>query len=94
MIPRTIAFALLLTVPALAGDWPQWRGPLRTGHVPEGEAVPSTLPADPNVVWQVPVGDGFASPVVAGGRVFHLENENAQEVVRAFAAATGKEIWK
>ena len=94
MIPRTIAFALLLTVPALAGDWPQWRGPLRTGHVPAGEAVPSTLPADPNVIWQVPVGDGFASPVVAGGRVFHLENENAKEVARAFDAATGKEIWK
>src|SRR6185437_15060082 len=30
----------------LAFDWPQWRGPARTGHVPEGEAVPDRLTAD------------------------------------------------
>jgi outer membrane protein assembly factor BamB len=87
----TLLLASLLTVSA--ADWPQWRGPERTGHVPAGESIPTTLPAEPKVVWRVPVGDGFASPVVAGGRVFHLDNKDANEIARAADAATGKELW-
>lgn len=93
MFSRCLVSVLLLSSMSLAGDWPQWRGPLRTGHVPPGTAVPQALPAEPHVVWRMPVGDGFASPVVAGGRVFHLEDQNQQEVVRAFDAATGRELW-
>jgi len=77
-----------------AADWPQWRGPVRTGYVPEGEPVPVTLPVEPKVIWRVPVGDGFASPVVSGGRVFHLDNQDAQEVAHGVDAATGQELWK
>jgi len=54
---------------ASAADWPQWRGPERTGHVPAGAAVPKTLPAEPKVLWRVKVGDGLASPVVGDGPV-------------------------
>ncbi len=71
ILPLALAFS---AASALAADWPQWRGPLRTGHVPAGEPVPATLPADPKVIWQVPLGEGFASPVVSGGRVFILDN--------------------
>jgi alpha-mannosidase len=42
----------------MAADWPRWRGPEGTGHVPAGVAVPKTLPAEPNVVWRVKVGNG------------------------------------
>jgi len=77
-----------------AADWPQWRGPDRTGHVPAGEAVPASLPAEPKVAWRVAVGDGFASPVVSGGRVFHLDNQEGHESASALDAATGKELWR
>ena len=93
MFSRTLLAALTLISTATAADWPQWRGPDRTGHVPAGEAVPATLPAEPKAVWRVAVGEGFASPVVAGGRVFHLDNKDAQEVAHAVDAATGKELW-
>ena len=78
---------------ANAADWPQWRGPDRTGHVPAGERVPGALPAEPKVVWRVAAGEGFASPVVSGGSVFHLDNKDGEEVAHAVEAATGKELW-
>src|SRR5256885_907910 len=88
-----VVAAFFLTAAAFAADWPQWRGPLRTGYVPAGEPVPATLPADPKAVWVVPIGDGFASPVVAGGRVFYLDNQDANEVAHAVDAANGRELW-
>jgi len=91
---RSIALiALLLPAVCCAADWPQWRGPERTGYVPEGEPVPASLPAEPKVIWHVPVGDGFASPVILGGRVFHIDNQDGQEVAHAVDAATGQEVW-
>jgi len=80
-------------VMARAEDWPQWRGPMRTGHVAAGVAVPKGLPETPVVVWKAPLGNGLSSPVVAGGRVFILDNQQNKEVAHAFDAATGKEAW-
>jgi len=76
-----------------AADWPRWRGPDGTGHVPAGAAVPQTLPAEPPVVWRTRVGDGVGSPVVSGGKVFYLDNQQAKETVHAVDAASGKELW-
>lgn len=76
-----------------APDWPQWRGPARTGHVPAGVPVPETLPSAPQVLWRTPVGFGLASPVVSGGRVFFLDSENGKEVARAADAESGKVLW-
>jgi outer membrane protein assembly factor BamB len=76
-----------------AGDWPQWRGPTQDGRVPAGAAAPTSLPAAPHLVWEHPVGDGLGSPVVSGGRVFHLDNQADQEVVHALDAGAGRELW-
>ncbi len=68
---RPIAFALfcLLATSSFAADWPGWRGPNRDGHVPEGIPVPEKIAATPTVIWRIPTADGFASPVVADGKV-------------------------
>jgi outer membrane protein assembly factor BamB len=76
-----------------AADWPQWRGPLQTGHVPPGQPVPDTLPADPHKLWRIKVGEGFASPVVAGGRVFYADNQEMKETLHAVDAVTGRKLW-
>ena len=94
MISRT----LLILSPALlsiahSADWPQWRGPSGNGLIPEAEAV-AILPDDPKSTWHLPVGDGFASPVMAGGRVFYLDNQDKQEIAHALESATGKELWQ
>jgi len=36
---RACALFSLVAHASFAADWPQWRGPARTGHVPEGWAV-------------------------------------------------------
>ena len=62
------------------------------------EKVPTTLPAELKLRWRIPIGEGFASPVVAGGtsagRVFYSDLQGGQEVVHAVEAATGKELWQ
>lgn len=89
-----IGFILVGSGWCLGGDWPRWRGPAGTGHVPAGAAVPKTLPSEPKVVWRVKIGRGLASPVVGGGKVFYLDNQEGQETVHAVDAATGKELWR
>ena len=82
---------------AWADDWPQWRGPLRDGVWRESGIV-ETFPADGvKIVWRAPIGAGWASPVVAEGRVFVADSElmqpKARERVRCFDAASGKVLW-
>ena len=61
---------------AAGGDWPQWRGPARTGvaagDAPLADAWPE---GGPPMLWQsepIPGGGegGYGSPVVADGRVY------------------------
>jgi outer membrane protein assembly factor BamB len=75
-------------------DWPQWRGVDRTGRVAAGASVPDSLPAEPKIVWRIAVGEGFASPVVAAGKVFYFDNQKGQEMLHAVGAADAKEIWR
>jgi outer membrane protein assembly factor BamB len=95
--PATLAIltsTLIASVSAAASDWAQWRGPDRSGHVPENVAVPTTLAAEPKVLWHVPIGEGFASPVVAAGKVYYVDNPNGKEVVHCANAEDGKDIWQ
>ena len=59
-------------VPAVEGDWPQWRGPLATGVAPAG-APPLRWSETENVRWKIEIpGHGQASPIVWGNHVFVL----------------------
>jgi outer membrane protein assembly factor BamB len=44
--------------------------------------------------WSVKVGEGHASPVIAGGRVYVFAREGEQEILRCLNLADGREIWK
>ena len=92
---RTLLATLVccLAIPAHAEDWPQWRGPLRTGQVAADARIPVSLPADPKILWHIPQANGVASPVVSGGRVFALDAQDNKETVHAYDAATGQSIW-
>lgn len=99
MISRNVLRAGLLLAASVIGfqthaeDWPQWRGPATTGYVPSSCWMPATLPETPKTLWKAPMGDGVASPVVADGRVFILETVADKEVLRAFDAKSGKDLW-
>ena len=88
-----LLLALILTRAVGAADWPQWRGPDRTGHVYAGAAVPTNLTSEPKILWRLKIGDGFASPIVAGGKVFYSDNSDGQETLHALNPGDGKELW-
>ena len=87
-----IGFVLVAAL-AQAQEWPQWRGPLRTGAA-VGFTPPAAWPERPKQIWKVQAGAGHASPIVAAGRVFLLSRMGEQESVSARDLATGKEIWR
>jgi outer membrane protein assembly factor BamB len=84
---------------ARAGDWPQFRGPSGQGHSSDvGLALEWSETR--NIAWKVPVGEGWSSPVVSGGRVWVTTVSEAREGRRVVAslravaldAATGREV--
>ena len=77
----------------LAQDWPQWRGPARTALLTAAN-TPASWPAAFRETWRVDIGEGFASPVVAGGRVFVHSRVDPREIVTAVDVASGKVLWK
>jgi outer membrane protein assembly factor BamB len=88
--------ALTLAIASLHGaseDWPQWRGPHRTGILPT-TAAPSAWPEQLKKSWSVAVGEGYSSPVGGGGRVYLHARLDPDEVVIALDAASGKQAWE
>jgi len=84
--------AMLAGSLCLAKDWPQWRGPNRDGHV-AGFVSPEAWPEKLTRQWKAEVGEGHASPVVVGDRVFVFGRQGEEEIVRAMSLADGREVW-
>src|SRR6185295_7808345 len=83
-------------LPAMAGNWPSWRGPDGTGVASE-KNLPLQWSATDNVRWRVPLpGPGNSSPIVWGDRVFvsqAVEKENRRTLM-CFNRADGKLLWQ
>src|SRR5579871_5678275 len=56
--------------PTTAADWPQWRGPNRSGHTDETD-LPLTWDGKTkeNILWKVQSDFGHSTPIVLGDRV-------------------------
>jgi outer membrane protein assembly factor BamB len=89
----TVLMVLLCSALATAQDWPQWRGPSRTGAA-AGFKAPAVWPERPKQVWKVQAGIGHASPIVVAGRVHLFSRIGEQEILTTYDLATGKQIWR
>ena len=77
-----------------AGDWPQWRGPERSGLSKESGLLRQWPAAGPPVVWSASnLGAGYGSIAVRGDRVFVQGMRNNQSVVSALNRANGTLAW-
>ncbi len=84
--------ALLLTVPATAADWSQFRGENFDGVSPEKIAV--KWPGEgPKTLWKVPMGIGFSAVSVVGDRAYCFGALDEQENVIALNAKDGTKVW-
>lgn len=88
------AICILSSSIALAVDWPQWRGPDRTGGIKDTAHKLDNLPPEPKTLWSVEAGPGQSSPVVAGDRVIFMDGIDGQETAHCLDAKTGKELWR
>src|SRR5512136_1917348 len=59
----------------LAADWPGYFGPKRDGTSTEKGILRSWPKEGPKVLWTVPVGIGYAGPVVSSGKVYLLDRD-------------------
>lgn len=73
-------------------DWPQWRGPQRTGVA--SWVPPRSWPDALVKRWQVSVGEGHSSPAVLGDLVYQFSREGEDEIVRALRLADGETRWR
>jgi len=94
----TLAIILVFTalLPSVgAADWPQFRGPNRDNISTETGLLHSWPAGGPEVLWTVPVAQGYAGAAIVGGRVYHNDyNEQTHEwMVIARNLADGKELW-
>jgi hypothetical protein len=104
----TMLALTLMTVTAVAEDWPRFRGPMGSGVANSGTAVPSTWSPKANLAWKVEMpGPGASSPIIVGNKAFvtcysgyGLDQSNPGELenlVRHLVCVdmqTGKKLWQ
>lgn len=78
-----------------AADWPQFLGPTRSNVAAADErSLPDSFPSTgPEVLWEKPLGDGYAGPSVSQGKVVVFHREGSKVKVEALDTLTGAVLW-
>lgn len=96
---KRVAWVLVLaciTAPAVAGDWPNWRGPQFNGSTDE-KNLPTNFSPTENIAWIADLpGIGASTPIVSGNHVFLTSVHKAKQtlVSLCFDRRTGKLLWE
>ena len=92
-----VSFLLGLAAPAIANDWPSWRGRGQTGASEETGLVSNWSPDGENLIWS-DTWVGRSTPAVFDGRVCANGRTGSgideQEVVACWNAETGQQLWQ
>jgi PQQ-like domain len=92
--PLLAACLCAVALPAVAADWPQWRGPDRTDVSRETGLLKDWPKEGPKLLWTTQeAGVGFSGPAVVGDRIFCMGADDKKEYVYALDAKTGKKLW-
>jgi len=99
-VSLAIGVLLIPFASSALADWPQFLGPTRDG-VYTGNPIVDELPADgPRVIFKRKVGEGYAGPVVADGRLILFHRVGDEDVVECFdvkaleADDDAKPLWQ
>lgn len=97
---RWLAVMLMLSLSPLttgapaAGDWPQWRGPERTGLSQEKGLMKQWPETGPRRNWSISnLGEGYGSLAIQGDRIFVQGTNRNASVVFSLNRADGKTVW-
>jgi outer membrane protein assembly factor BamB len=99
---RFVVFLILILGLAIAAgsqsntsfDWPQWRGPDRSGLSKETGLMKSWPASGPPRVWLVSnLGSGYGSVAVQGERIYVQGLRGRESTVSSLDRATGRVVW-
>ncbi len=96
VLPLMLCFTgCVVLAAARADDYPQWRGPQRSGISRETGLLKAWPKEGPKLQWQVKdVGYGFGAPAVAGDRIYLISNKGSDnEFVQALSGKDGQRLW-
>ncbi len=79
---------------AVAGDWPAFLGPGGMPVSAETKLLREFPPGGPRLVWEMAKGEGYAAPVVAGGRLVLFHRVGDEAVVECLQAEDGRRFWR
>jgi outer membrane protein assembly factor BamB len=84
----------LLTGIAADNEWPQWRGPDRTGISTETGLLKEWPQSGPSEVWSISgLGSGYGSVSITGDRIYIQGIRDNKSVVYCLNRADGRKIW-
>ena len=97
---RTAGVFLLVSVAPLwaadagVGEWPQWRGPERTGLSSETGLLTKWPDAGPKLAWKITgLGDGYSTPSFSGGKIYLLGTKGNDEYLICLEGKDGAKVW-
>ena len=74
-----------------AFDWPQWRGPDRTGLSKETGLLKDWPKEGPKQLWKINgLGEGFSTPSISAGRIYLLGTKDNDEYMICLDEKDGK----
>lgn len=92
--PSLAVFLAAVSLPVLAENWPQWRGPSLNGVSTETN-LPLHWSAVENIAWKLEMpGKSGATPIVWGSRVFLNVADGDDLYLWCVDKAKGTPIWK
>ncbi len=75
-------------------DWPQWKGPDRTGVSKETGLLKSWPAEGPRLDWSVSsLGEGYGTVALQGERIFVQGVKDGQSALFCLNRADGKTVW-
>lgn len=101
MMARSRSISLLFLVMSLVtatvhgDDWPQWRGPDRSGLSRETGLLKDWPKDGPRLLWKVvDIGGGYSTPAVVGDQLYLMVDREGKEYLVARSVKDGALTWE
>lgn len=79
---------------AITEEWPHFLGPHFNATTNETALLSAWPKNGPRVVWEMASGEGYACPVIRGGRLVYFHRVEGRETVDCLDPETGRRFWR